>query len=213
MTLIVGGCSFSSAFQLPREISWPQLLAKQLNTTLIDQARTQGSNWRIWRTLTKHILDGDISSSDTVVVQYTEPHRQEVWSPVAPTDRDPYNHEPFDGGKLFRFKYGSHMYGVGLEKPLSDLLLKCSNEKYEIERFRVQHNLFCGFLKSQGFDNVYFLDTVYSPFQDYPETVVAGYPIINGRGLLKDHLPDDPWHLSELGHRRAADLVYRFIHA
>jgi hypothetical protein len=148
-----------------------------------------------------------------LVVQYTELHRQEVWSPVAPTDLDKYNQEPYDGGKLFRFKYGSHMYGVGLEKPLSNLLLKCSNEKYELERFIVHHNMFCGFLHSRGFEKVYFLDTIYSPFKDHPHCHQGSYPIINGRHLLEQHLPGDTWHLSQEGHRQAAELIYNFIQA
>lgn len=210
MTLAVGGCSFSSNFNLPKNVCWPVFVANNLDTTLINESRIQGSNWRIWRTITDKVLQGKITNTDTIIIQYTEVHRQEIWSPVAPYTPDSSIEEPYDGGKLFRFKYGSHMYGRGLEKPLSQLLLKCSNEKYEMERFTVHHNMFCGFLKSQGFKKVWFLDTVYSPFASNP-IHNSDYPIINGRHLLEQHLPDDPWHLSELGHRQAAELLLDFI--
>lgn len=208
--LVVGGCSFSSNFALPENICWPNFVAGKLNTDLINESRIQGSNWRIWRTITNRVLQKTIKKTDIVIIQYTEVHRQEVWSPIAPYTPDTRVEEPYDGGKLFKFKFGSHMYGKGLEKPLSQLLLKCSNEKYELERFTVHHNLFCGFLENKGFKKVYFLDTTYGSLNNIVHESL--YPIINGRQLLKDHLPDDPWHLSELGHRRAADLVYKFIY-
>lgn len=210
MTLVVGGCSFSSSFNLPENTCWPVFLSNKLNCSVINESRIQGSNWRIWRTLTNHILEKTVNKNDTIVIQYTELHRQEVWSPIAPHNLDKNTEEPYDGGKLFKFKFGSHMYGRGLEKPLSQLLLKCSNEKYEVDRFTVHHNMFCGFLESKGFKNVYFLDTIYGPF-DNMQVHKNAYPIINGRHLLSQHLPDDPWHLNELGHRRAADLVLNFI--
>lgn len=210
MQLVVGGCSFSSSFGIPLNLDWPSLAAQKLKIDAINEARTQGNNFRIWRTITNHVLKGTVKNTDIIVVQYTEPHRQEVWSPIAPYTKDPLIEEPYDGGKLFRFKFGSHEYGKGLEKPLSQLLLKCSNTRYELDRFIVQHNMFCGFLQSRGFKKVYFLDTVYAPFN---QGIVhdCDYKIINGRHLLKDHLPDDPWHLNELGHRRTADLVLNFI--
>lgn len=211
MKLVVGGCSFSSSFNVELDQSWPAVAAKRLEIEYIDQARTQGSNWRIWRTITNHILDGKVTPKDIVVIQYTEPHRQEIWSPVAPTHPDPKVHEPYDEGKLFKFKYGSDMYAEGAERSLSKIMFRFSNETYEIERFRVHHHMFCGFLKQQGFKRVYFLDTIYSPFEQYPQTVFDGYPIINGRHLLKYHLPGDTWHLSADGHRRAADLVLDHI--
>jgi hypothetical protein len=210
LNLVVGGCSFSSNFNLDADICWPVFLSKQLNCSVINESRVQGSNWRIWRTITNHILQGTVNNKDTVVIQYTELHRQEVWSPIAPHVLDKTVEEPYDGGKLFKFKFGSHMYGKGLEKPLSQMLLRCSNEKYEVDRFTVHHNMFCGFLESKGFKKVYFLDTTYGPFND-PSVHKSSYPIINGRHLLEHHLPDDPWHLSELGHRRAANLVLNFI--
>lgn len=206
--LVVGGCSFSSDFEINRHKSYPHLISTILNTELINQARIQGSNWRIWRTITNHIINGDINSKDLLLIQYTEIHRQEFWVPIAPRHQDQSIHEPFDSGRLFKFKFGSHMYGEGIEKPLSNMLYRCSNEKYELEKFVVMHEMFCGLLKHRGFDKVYFLDTVYSPFD---RVECKHYPVINGRHLLDYHLPGDPWHLSEEGHRRTAELILNVI--
>lgn len=210
--MIVGGCSFSSDFEINMHKSYPHLLSTILNTKLINQARTQGSNWRIWRTVTNHIINGDINSKDLLLIQYTEIHRQEFWVPMVPRHQDQRIHEPYDGGRLFKFKFGSHMYGEGIEKPLSNLMLKCSNEKYDLERFRVQHTLFCSFLKLNKFERVYFIKTRYAPFDNYPELHCYDYPIIDCDKLLQEyHLPGDTWHLSQEGHRQAAELIYDFI--
>lgn len=206
--LIVGGCSFSHSFGIPHQASYPYKLANKLQTGVIDQSRVQGSNFRIWRTITNHIINSQISPDDTVLIQYTEIHRQEIWSPVAAHHADERVEEPYDGGKLFRFKLGSHMYGQGLEKPLSNILYRCSNEKYELEKFVVMHEMFCALLKQRNFDKVYFLDTIYSPFD---KVECKHYPVIDGRHLLEYHLPGDPWHLSEEGHRRTAELILDFI--
>jgi hypothetical protein len=208
--IAVGGCSFSHSFGIKDKFSYPYLLANKLHTHVVDESRVQGSNFRIWRILTKHIIDGNISPTDTLIIQYTEIHRQEIWSPVAVVHPDPRVEEPYDGGKLFRFKLGSHMYGQGIEKPLSNMLYRCSNEKYELEKFLVMHEMFCALLKHRGFDKVYFLDTIYSPFD---KVECKHYLVINGRHLLEHHLPGDTWHLSEEGHRRAADLILDFIQA
>lgn len=206
--IVVGGCSFSHSYNIPTQASYPYILANRLHTNVIDESRVQGSNFRIWRTITNHIINKRISPADTLIIQYTEIHRQEIWSPVAVRNHDEQIEEPYDGGKLFRFKLGSHMYGQDLEKPLSNMLSRCSNAKYELEKFVVMHEMFCALLKQQDFDQVYFLDTIYSPFDQVSN---KHFQTINGRHLLDYHLPGDTWHLSEEGHRRAADLILDFI--
>lgn len=211
--LVVGGCSFSSDFNVTEGTNYPALIASRLNVQYLDHARIQGSNWRIWRNITNHVLDGDITPDDTLFIQYTEVHRQEFWVPVAARYRDTKIHEPYDGGRLFKFKFGSHMYGEGIERALSKIMMTCNSQAYELDRFRVQHNLFCSFLMHRGFKQVYFINTRYSALgQPVPHDF--DYPIIDCEHILKQyHLPGDEWHLSEEGHRRAADLIFNFIQA
>ena len=56
MKLVVGGCSFSSSFNLRLEESWPALVAKHLNCDLLDESAIAGSNYRIWRKIVNYIV-------------------------------------------------------------------------------------------------------------------------------------------------------------
>jgi len=205
MNLLVGGCSFSSPFNVGPVESYPHVLGRKCNLNVIDEARVQGSNFRIWRTLVQHIINGSVTPKDTIIVQYTEKHRQEIWSPEPPRHFDPFVEEPYDGGKLFRFKFGSDQYSVGLEKSLSKLMLRFSNENYANDIFDVQHTMFCDFLKHRGFDRVLFVKTRYCDFDSV-------YPVIDCDDILEAHNLDG-WHLTNKGHNLVAKRLIRFIQA
>ena len=73
--LIVIGCSFSDRTRVLR--CYGDYLSEILGLEYVHLARGASSNDRTWRVLTKHILDGTITSKDIVVVQYTDLHRRE----------------------------------------------------------------------------------------------------------------------------------------
>ena len=211
--LAVGGCSYSSAFEILEKDTWPTLLSNTLETNLINESRIQGSNWRIWRTLTNHILNENLTPSDKIIIQYTEVHRKEIWSPIPVKPSEAEIQESYDGGKLLKWKFGAASYSEGVEKVLSSLLIKFSNDSYDTEVFKVQHNLFCSFLENKKFKNVYFLTSIYNQLLNNSKIHNSNYKVIDITNLSQHHLPGDKWHLSTTGHRQVADRILNFIQA
>lgn len=203
MNLVIGGCSFSSAYELNPEQAYPYLISKELQIGLIDQARIQGSNFRIWRTLTGLILKEKVRPVDKIIIQYTEPHRKEFWVPQKVTHFDPKIDEPYDTGKLFKYKFGADHYAVGVEKPLYRMMMRINNHHYDQELFEIQHAMFTGFLKSKGFESVVFVKTRYCDF-------TADYPVVDCDDILEAQNLDG-WHLSPEGHASVAQRLCEFF--
>lgn len=208
--MLVGGCSFSSPFSVPVNCSWPNIVANRLGYELIDEAAMAGSNYRIWRTLVNHIRSGNVKNTDKVIVQYTEPHRTEYYTP---TTRTPlmYNdqhqfHERYKDGYIGKMKWGMEQNLKGHEQTYAKLKIFLSCDEWEREMFEINHTMFEGYLRSEGFEHVYFLATLYL------STLESHYPIIDCTNVLKTHsLKGDPWHLSEGGHLKVADKVSKVI--
>lgn len=208
MKLVVGGCSFSSAFGIPQDTHYPALLSKMLDVELDDQARIQGSNYRIWRTIGNKVISGEISPSDIIIIQYTEIHRQEFWSPIPPAVEDTFVEEPYDNGKLFRWKYGADHYARGIEKSFCNTFTRFSNEQFDLERFKLNHYMFCALLNTRGINKVYFVETKY--LDKLPPTNFC--TVVDCRHMLDQyHLENDPWHMSTQGHRITANLLLNVI--
>lgn len=212
--IAVGGCSFSSAFDIEYHLSWPALVAAQLKCELIDEAAVAGSNYRIWRKIVNHIHTGNITNRDIVIIQYTEPHRTELYSPVQRNANHPSVNsndqhaqaEPYSDnyGYIVKNKWGLEQNGVGDEKRIGLLTRKFSHDDFDLEQFRVQHLMFEGYLKSLDFKHVYFLrGGNYSP----ELSDITHYPIIDCTDTLQHHLPDDTWHMNTQGHQVVAKRV------
>jgi len=211
--LIVGGCSFSSALGVEQEEKWPALVSARLKTQLIDEAAVAGSNYRIWRKITTHIHTGNVTNRDIVIIQYTEPHRTELYSPIQRTPDHPSlvpgdqnaQAEPYrDYGYIVKNKWGLDKNGVGDEKKIGKITMKFSCDEFDFEQFQVQHLMFQGYLKSLRFKHVYFLrGGNYSPeLKD-----ITDYPIIDCTDTLQHHLPNDVWHMNKQGHKIVAQRV------
>ena len=84
--LFTAGCSVSIRNNC--KTSYPEELAKLLNYELVNCAAGCGSNYRIWRMITKHIIDGNLTSDDLVIIQYTDQIRREFWSRFSPENMD-----------------------------------------------------------------------------------------------------------------------------
>ena len=221
MKLFVGGCSFSSSLKVERDESWPNLVSKKLGITLIDESSVAGSNYRIWRKAMQHIREGTLQPTDTVIIQYTEPHREEIFSPVkrppdhiSLSENDSRNAPAEHFGKegyLIKYKWGLDIgSGIGEEKALARMKYKFSCEAWDLERFKFTHEMFQGFLLSRKFKKVYFmLGGYYSP--DLTGLVDPRYKIIDCRYELKNHAAGDPHHLNKMGHQKVAQTVLNLI--
>lgn len=205
--VVVGGCSFSSPFNLPQEKSWPSIVAKALSTSLVDEAAMAGSNYRIWRRIVGHVINGNVQPDDYVFIQYTEPHRNEYYTPTTrqpPQFKDQHQFlEEYGTGYIVKNKWGVENHYKQPEANYSKMSHFFSCEEFDHERFLVNHTMFEGYLKSLGFNRVYFLTT------RYVEKLQSIYPVIDCTDALQEqwHIPDDPWHLNEAGHRNVASRM------
>ena len=102
--LFTAGCSVS--IRNSCSTSYPEELSKLLDYKLVNCAAGCGSNYRIWRTLTKHIMDGNLTSEDILTIQYTEILRFEFYSKF-PRAGEITMEDSYDDGKLIRYKFYS----------------------------------------------------------------------------------------------------------
>ena len=211
MKLIVGGCSFSSSVNIQLEESWPALVAKQLNCDLLDEAAIAGSNYRIWRKIVNYIVQGDVTKDDILIIQYTEAHRTELYSPIIRTLEHNDQHspaEPYHDGFIVKNKWGLETTGIGDERKIGLLTRKFSCDEFDYERFRIEHIMFQGYLKSLDFERVYFLR---GGNYSLNLTDITQYPIIDCSDTLEHHLPNDTHHMNARGHEIAAKRVLNSI--
>ena len=208
MQIVVGGCSFSSSLGIRPKQKYSVLMSRELKLTLVDEARVQGSNFRIWRTITSHIINNRITPKDKLIIQYTEPHRKEYWVPQVTTHEDPMVDEPYEGGKLFRYKFGADHYASGIEKAIYRVMSRSDSELYNQEVFATQHAMFTGLLQSRGFEQVVFVKTRYCNFTD--ENYVGNYPVVDCDDILEAQNLDG-WHLSAEGHSSVAYRLLEFF--
>lgn len=166
-SLLVAGCSFSDYANV--KVVYGEILANFLNANeYIHEAAGCGSNYRIWRKVVSSILDKKIKKNDYIIVQYTNAERQEIWSPF---NNDYSRNEngfsfgdPFSNGSILKFKSNSYSWQKhSIEKKFFNMYEKFINIEFELEKFRVNHNMFQTFLSYNGFRNVYFLNSIYAP--------------------------------------------------
>ncbi len=213
--LLVAGCSFSD-YTLIEKV-YGEFLAEKLNVSnYIHEARGCGSNHRMWREITNHVLKKNITSDDIIIIQYTEVCRQEFWTPyrrrIIPITDHHNNSDPYgDNGTVIRFKIDSHKsQDNSKEKSLFRLLEIFLNNDFENEKFIVNHNMFQTFMSYHNFKKVFFLKGgSYGPDYDLIPEYKNNY--IDGNHLLQYHLEGDEHHLSQEGHIKTAELIYDFL--
>lgn len=101
----VFGDSHSTAFGLDDiALSWPELLAKQLNQPLMNLARAAVDNFYIYQSILQNI--NEISPADTVIVNWSHPSRKTfVYDDSNPTHQDAIRHSmKYNTGKHILFR-------------------------------------------------------------------------------------------------------------
>lgn len=222
MKVCIAGCSFSDYTHVDKV--WGEYLTEKMNCEYIHEAAGCGSNYRIWRTVMGHILEGRLTSKDLLIVQYTSLDRREFWSanPVfkhVPEVKLKTQEPSYNGGSLIRYKYGAHVWqDYAEEKQLFELYERnFVNPRYEAECFNVYSTMFQHFLLAKNIKTIFmrvrawyhnpksYLDEFQPYFFDEPEE------------FSKDKTTwlteSDLGHLSAEGHKRFSDLVFNHIHS
>lgn len=211
--LFTAGCSVSTKNSC--STSYPVELAKLLDYELVDLAAGCGSNNRIFRMITKHIMDGTLTSDDIVTIQYTGPFRAEFWSRF-PKDGQEVMEDAYDDGKIIRFK--TDAWGWQNHKEESDFFKMYEenhlNEKFNMEIFETnnynfQHmldakNIKAIFIKTGRMNNGvewYMADSLKKYiFYDYTDLDV-----------VNNQSETDSCHFSDIGHKLIANQLYNHI--
>lgn len=218
MKLVVGGCSFSDWYP-GVEKPWSVKLSERMKLEYLHEARGCGSNYRIWRELTNHIVQGKVSKEDIILIQYTSPTRYEFWSdcthPVIPitsykNSSDPfYNNRDKRDGTIIRWKPGAYEFNSlnNNEKEFfKELETHFIHQDFCNQQFLMYQNMFHGFLLSRGFNKFFYL----YPYQDTIGCEWAGLDriIIKKEDWYIPNFCIDIGHLNDSGVEHLANLVY-----
>ncbi len=210
--LFTAGCSVSSRCNC--KTSYPEELAKLLNYELVNCVAGCGSNYRIWRMITKHIIDGNLTSNDLVVIQYTEPTRREFWSKFG-KNKNVDMIDLYDDGSLIRFKFGSYLWQYTKEEIEFLKLYENNfvNDTFEIENFNLnnfnfQHmlknnNIKVIFIKTNRIGNVDFFT-----IDEYKKYIYFDY---SNHDITNNQTETDFCHFSDKGHKLIAQNLYEHI--
>lgn len=204
MKLAVGGCSFSD-YRYDILPYGPQV-AEHFDLDYFHAAACAGSNSRIWRVLTRAIMDKKLTSGDIVLLQYTILDRKEIWSPDPKRYYSPYEvlDDAWEDGKLFRLTAHSEEYSQNIhEKQISNLHNRFTNYNYNLELFYTQHTAFAALCKCNGIQ-YYTINTQYD--QDHR---ITG---INLDMMLNDSLLRlDSGHMNQQGHTLSANRIIQHL--
>lgn len=186
--LFVIGCSFSDLCRVDR--CYGDYLAELLDLEYKHLARGVTSNDRMWRVLTKHILDGTITSDDIVVLQYTEFSRREFasyghnyedyFNPESSTYDGP--NEKFTGSLrkddvyfVSHFKADSYTWQANdCDKEIHNAYQKnCAVYEFDVDYFHTRHRQFEALCELHNIKLVIF-------WTDYPPLSVTDIDTVIG---------------------------------
>jgi|TARA_B100001094_G_scaffold25863_1_gene21651 hypothetical protein len=215
--LLVLGCSVSDYTHVDR--SWGEILAKKLGINYVHQAAGCGSNWRMWRKAFDLVDNNIVTNKDIVIVQYTELIRREFWSPYQKESRPLHGSngksnmtEAYDDGHIIRYKIDAHEFEDyhRTEKQLFKVYTRFLNEEFELEQFRMMHNMFQSYMADRQFKNVYFVrPSDFGALYHYSKLhKMYKNNLIHSPNAFENHLPNDQGHMDQQGHQLLADFVY-----
>lgn len=208
MKLFVAGCSFSDYTKVKKV--YGDFLAEKLNCQYMHIAKGNGSNYRIWREAVNHILSGELTSQDLLIVQYSNMHRNEFWFNK---EKSSAKEDEYDDGVVVRFKMNSYSWQDN--RVLMDFFKvyenHCINSNFEKEKFIVNHTMFQTLLCYYKIKTL-FLETAYI---DNSLTVLPECNKIQwNRNYSELELAlssVDTAHLSSKGHETLAQDLYEHL--
>lgn len=232
--LFVAGCSFSDYTGVDHV--YGEFLATTLNYEYIHEGAGCGSNWRIWRTITNHVLSGNLTSDDLLIIQYTDMTRNEFWTSLnqppntirnsdyshAVTARPDLSWLPLvdrgpDSGYIIRYKIGAEKW----QNNKKECEFFEMYEKYFVnshfckEQFKIQHYMFQTMLIRNNIKTVFTNSYRHGcrQFMCLPEFTPYMFtdPLPYSDCMQYDLGPGDYGHLNLTGHEIYANWLYYHI--
>jgi hypothetical protein len=206
VNIIVAGCSFSDYLD-DNNYVYGDRLAMMLGAKYIHEGAGAGSNWRIWRRITKMVLDGKLMPDDIVIIQYTGLERNEFWTENEQTSRtkhrEPYSH----GGSLLRYKVTSHEWHQDDEAKFLKMYEEHHvSSEFSEEQFNSHHHMFQCMLKAHNVKTIFLYGR---HRQEYPllehfklSMFDEGHDFRNDKDTWYDS--KDNSHLCDKGHLKLA---------
>ncbi len=214
MNLVVAGCSISD--RGGATICYGDALSEMLNMSYIHHGSGAGSNDRIWRIITKMVMENKLTSNDQLIVQYTGVNRREFWTCNNPERyiakvnnqvRLVDDYEPF--GYLVKYKNGAHnwqrhKYTKAFFKQYEE---EFCNEDYNNECFAYNHYNFSNMLKQNNIKTLFVRLLGFG--NDDVEKYSCGFPVlyVNRKMCDPSYLQEDQGHFTDDGHRWVASII------
>ncbi len=230
MKVVVGGCSVSDYSGPDIERVYGEILAEKIGADYIHHGAGIGSNYRIWRVITKMVMNNEIDKDDIVLIQYTDITRQEYWSANIANENyrfDQYKkieqREQKYNGDIIRWKLDAHTWHKTYDEEQKFFKLKqdfFTSSEFDEERFEYNHFLFHNLMMSRNIKVAYFV-----PDGD-GGGLMGNYSLQNIHLFNKNgeiHITDDlsfqypgahlgdPGHFNQRGHEYVAKVLEKFI--
>lgn len=219
--LFVAGCSFSDFTKV--EKVYGQFLAEKLNYEYVHEGAGCGSNWRIWRQITKHVMSGNLTPNDLLIVQYTGREREEFWSSL---EQPAYAFEPntvdhltvidkYSGGNIIRYKAEAAAWQNNKEERnfFDEYEKYFVSINFERERFVTHNYMFQRMLLSNNINAIFIRAHRIPPLADSDILSEFKPYVFNEPHKIREHnlAPDDFGHMNQLGHQVFADWLFDHI--
>ena len=218
MKLIVGGCSVSD-YTPGVDRVYGEILAEKIGADYIHHGAGCGSNYRIWRIITRMVMNNEINENDIVLIQYTDVSRQEFWSSSEKEnlreDKIRLRDKKYDGD-IIRFKSSLKMSDKHEQKFFDLKQSYFTSTGFDEERFEYNHFLFHNLMISKNIKVAYVvLDGAMAPYN------LDKIHLFNKNGEI--HITDgmcfeypskyfeDTSHWNQAGHKYVADELEKFI--
>lgn len=227
--LIVAGCSYSDYTKVDNV--YGELLAQKLNFDYIHEAAGCGSNWRIWRKVTEHVLNGNLTSNDLLIIQYTEILRNEFWTRLEEPNKfykikdgtilSPL-HDVEHDGIINRWKIGSYDWQVNekLSKFHKDYEDYFISDTFTYEQWKKHNFMFQCMLSMNNIPTIFvnsvrinsdLWDREISDTTMLPVYMKYMYVQSNRHSPEHDLEHGDIWHMNSVGHENEAENIYNHI--
>jgi hypothetical protein len=227
MKLFVGGCSFSATCDGHdgRGDLYGDYLSKSIGATFVNVSAPCGSNKRIWRNITNYIMNGELTSDDILIIQYTDKARTEFFSNYKlqsvqsnMINKSVSNSEDYYDGRILKFKFNIPKESHDWTKEENNFTQLYEDyfigNEYMDEDFKFTNYMFQTMLKKHNI-KIVFLKSLY--FQETEKIIPEFQPNILDICDITDSYPkhrsngNDRTHLSKEGHRYLANLLEEHI--
>jgi hypothetical protein len=168
-------------------------------------------------------MSNEITEDDLILIQYTEPTRQEFWSSHVDEHRQNIRDSKYNGD-IIRWKYGAYTWSKTASdethQKFEQKFFKLKEEhftsiEFDLERFEYNHYLFHNTIVSKNIKIAYVVPNGYmrghgAEFIDrFNKSGEIHIP--NDTGTKDIYLLDDLCHFNQLGHMHLATTIEKFL--